>query len=665
MTASFFNGSVPRRAAASSPNGAGVELRGKRHRVAKALPRADAGDIEEMWQLIVDHQELIGRACVQRLGEVPEAEDAHADAIVRAAAEGPQSREVERLATLAREAVRRQKWWQRQHGHELAGLLPPPDGLDPEAAATWRIALAEAVRKLSPTERATLAAWVDGFSLSEAAWRLQISVDAFESRLRAVRRRLRALGLGVGAALADLLRRVRERARRSGAEAIAAIRLAVGRLLGVGATLDAPVQATACAALALLFVLPVAAHAGPAPVVSTQVPFEQTTAGVAVAARVGQVPPPSTRGRSLPSRLPALIPLIHHSAPETFQDTQLTTATAAPNFDSNHTMIGMGAGDACGCQVLYRTTDGGATWDRGKTPVPMDIGSADDAAGDPAADNSGYGHPTIVLPPTYPADPRIFVGNSAGGHLHYMAAAFDGPFTKLPLPAGQLVASAGLDAGDPRLFVATPTGVLSYNLDTERVGIVASQAGEGAFPPAIAMPSGDPEAALILLTSETTIMSGARSVAPGMLVLCSKTGSCEPRGTPVLPLGEPAVLAVSTTFGVDRTLLVSAAGGRSFLSHDAGATFSTLSNLPGSLRAVSTALTSTSLWVTVGLDSATEKVFEMRADGAWLDHTTDDTALTHTGLVLTPSPRYVILVLADQAVRCSADGGRSWSSACH
>src|SRR5438445_5486346 len=114
----------------------------KRVRIARALPRADARQADEQWQVIVDSHELIGRACVQRLGEVPEAEDARDDAIVRAAGEGPQADQVQRLAALAREAVRRQLWWHEHHGHEAAGLLAPPDGLDPEGMALWRVALA-------------------------------------------------------------------------------------------------------------------------------------------------------------------------------------------------------------------------------------------------------------------------------------------------------------------------------------------------------------------------------------------------------------------------------------------------------------------------------------------------------------------------------------------
>lgn len=646
----------------------------RRTRIAKALPRVDASSVDEMWTVIAEHHELIGRACVQRLGDVPDAEDARADAIVRAADEGPEAAEINRLATLAREAVRRHRWWRRRHLDELAGLLSPPDGLDPETAAVWRVTLADAIRKLSPLERETLAAWVDGFSLSEAAWKLRISVDAFESRLRTVRRHLRALGLGIGAGLAGVLRRLRTRIRRSGSEAVAMARYALERLAMVGNNVAAAQAAVSCV-LAILLV------AGPATVGHR----EQSSGGTrplttppsldASVSMLGGAEAP-VGGRASPL-LPVSAPVGNPHLPkpgagESFGDTQLTTATPAPDFGSTHIIVGIGAGENCGCQVLWRTIDGGATWQRGKTPLPL-VKPEEGAYGQPIPapsqgastdDIAPPSTPRIVLPPAYPRDPRIILASAAAGHPQYIASSFDQRFDPLPLPSGQLAESAGLDDGDPRLFLATASGVTSYNLDTGTVDILLSQtAPEWEAPPLLATPFGDPTAAVVVLAADPEVLTSSPEVIGPGVIVCGRGGECEEHSAASLDQ-PPGVFAVSpnptahrvTVIGTSTELLV---------SWDSSDTFSSLPPLPGASFVASVAPTSDAVWVALGGDAShAEMVVANQSSTSWQSADSDPVLRTRSGELWSTSTDDVLAVILGLAVRCTSEPSDVWVPYC-
>ncbi len=628
----------------------------RRHRVAKSLPRADARDGHELWQVIVCHRELIGRACAQRLGHRPEAEDAAQDVAVRAATEGPAPDEVVRLAALARQEVDRRRWWDEHHGGETVGLLPSPDGLDPGEVALQRMAIADAVSRLSETERTAVGAVAAGYSLSEAAWRLGISINAFKGRLRAARTHLRALGVGLGAALAGLLRRLRARRRDASPRTALALRAALERVIGSGAGAEIAGHTFLPAALALVVLV---STASPVPTMRRTAGTGRSMDGVAaVAPSGGPAAPRSQHGvgaHTLKVRehpLGTLHPL-DPRAGDTIDDTQLTTATAAADFESTHTIVGLGTGANCGCPLLYRTMDGGRTWESTKPGVV------------PAVARGA----TIALPPTYPHDPRIFIGNPAQpGLFDYAAAAYREPFTSLPLPPGQLAVSAGFDEGDPRLFDATSVGVVSYRVDSgEEALAVAEPRGDSETPALLTTPYGDMVAAVVMVTTGASWVPPATSVRGPALLICPRSGPCQPRPDDGLPSGGLAVVSLSPRFALDRTLLV-ATKASAALSTDAGATFHEVSALalPDGAQLIGGTLTSTQAWAVVGRDSGQgARVLSVNlAGGAWSDVTDRDPRLSAPGVVLAASSDDVIDIVLDVAVRCTVDSGLSWHTFC-
>jgi DNA-directed RNA polymerase specialized sigma24 family protein len=119
--------------------------------------------------------------------------------------------------------------------------------------------------------------------------------------------------------------------------------------------------------------------------------------------------------------------------------------TPSPAYERDHTVFATaidsaGSSDSCGpantsCPLLYKSTDGGATW-------------ALLAAKD-------RGHGDILLPPSYPADPRIF---SAGLNL---SVSTDGgeTFSVLAPAAGPARMSPLFSAGDPRILFGSSRSI--------------------------------------------------------------------------------------------------------------------------------------------------------------------------------------------------------------
>jgi DNA-directed RNA polymerase specialized sigma24 family protein len=626
-----------------------------RHRVAKALPHARPRNAKQLWQVIVGHQELIGRACVQRLGDVPEAEDAQHDVVLRAVSEGPQHHEVQRLAALARQEVDRRRWWEEHHGDEPAGLLPNPDGLDPGEAALLRIAIADGLRKLSKAERDAVAVAFAGYSLSEAAWRLGIGINAFKGRLRSAREHLRALGLGLGAGLAALLRRLRARRRGGRTNGAFALRVALDRYVGSAVASDVTTQTLVPAALALLLLV---GAASPTPAGSLAAPAHHGVADLpARVPLVSAVNAPAVPRRGGPLQLEVrrqpvgTVYLTDLSGADTIADTQLTAATADPDFDSTHTALGLGTGASCGCPLLYRTTDGGRTWEHTPPGVvpPVLIGA------------------TIALPPTYPTDPRIFIGNPAQpGLLDYVAPVFGGPFAALPLPPGQLAVSAGLDNGDPRVFDATSAGVLSYRFDTGQTDVVVGERPAGSSAPALlATPFGDTASAVVVLTAITSLIPPATPVPGPTLLICPRNGPCQARVGQNLPSGAFVALALSPSFLSDGGVMV-ATTVEAAISLDAGRSFHPLPAPPTGTYIHSAAITSSRAWAIAERGDGQDALMLSAnfADRAWVDVTSRDPKLGLPGLLLAPSAGRVLDIVVGVAVRCTVDGGVSWHARC-
>src|SRR5205085_6598638 len=122
--------------------------------------------------------------------------------------------------------------------------------------------------------------------------------------------------------------------------------------------------------------------------------------------------------------------------------------TPSPNYDQDHVVYASGfAAQDCDvrCPVLFRSEDGGASWKR--------IRSVD------------FGGGTVMLPPAYPRDSRIFViGPNA------LRVSDDDGFSYRPLtPLGGFAAmSPAFSSGDRRILVGAIPG-WTYHDDTTAV----------------------------------------------------------------------------------------------------------------------------------------------------------------------------------------------------
>lgn len=163
------------------------------------------------------------------------------------------------------------------------------------------------------------------------------------------------------------------------------------------------------------------------------------------------------------------------------EDTQITSITFSPAYESDHTVFAMGLGGRCAfatCEsVLFRSTDGGGSWTRLAA--------------------QGLYASQLLLPPTYPAERRLF---ASGGHGLFvslddgetfesppLSRTFPGPTAISPLfgdkdsvmlvGTNSLVAFlAGLDVFVPTSYSAVSVGSLqpAYSPDYARDHLVVA-----------------------------------------------------------------------------------------------------------------------------------------------------------------------------------------------
>jgi hypothetical protein len=332
---------------------------------------------------------------------------------------------------------------------------------------------------------------------------------------------------------------------------------------------------------------------------------------------------------------------------ETPDDTELVSATPSPRFAHDHTIVALGSGQSCGCPVLLRSTDGGATW----------------AA---AAASPPYGR-AVVLPPGYPADARIFVTNVAtGGVPDFVAPAFGRPFVPLPLPPGDMAFSAAYQAGDPRLFVAGATAV--WSLDA--VGRIAPLL---AYPNAnqaatLATPTGDPAAAAVLVVAPRGSATPAALVPTQAVTLfsCSTAPACTAVSS--LPHPNPSTLVVSPAFVHDHTLLFVAPDGVD-VSSDGGRSLRPVALPRGAGQPSSAALVpslsggTVTLWTALQRAGSSVVVRSPLGDAQWVN-VTDDPVLRRPGFVVPVAADRLLVVAPGFGFRCTVDDGASWKDRC-
>jgi RNA polymerase sigma factor (sigma-70 family) len=633
--------------------------KGRRVRVAGALDQVEVASRDDLAAIYRDYWDLVYRRCYGTLQDREAALDATQDVFVHAlnCFEDIRHDIVRGLVDLARTLSYERK---RRPAREVS--LPNPAGArraadDPTEIAERHDVLGAVWAGLSPLERRYLADRFAGFSFEEIARRNRRALGTVSSNMARARehaRRMREpmlpslLGLALWRRLTDLSRRARSAAHSSSLAAAAqpvqtlTISLTLAGLVAGGVPGMLPAAIPAAAGLATVSALGgdvVGGGAGAARVGATSIPPAMTT--TASSPRTPQRGAPSTR---------STLPLAPATA-ETPEDTTISSATPSPNYASDHTIIALGYGHACQCNVLLRSTDGGASWTA--------------KAGPPRGDE-------LVLPPDYPHDSRIFVGyaEQVMGATDYWAAKFGDLFQSLPLPGGGLALAAGFDSGDPRIIASAYDDLWSLQWGSGApTPLVVDASGVGA--PSVAAPVGDVATGVLAMTSPNAVTPGtvtsAIDTSPGLkLWACPPAESCHVTGDVALPTG--ARLTASPEYAGDKTLLAYTTD-QALLSSDGGAFEAT--TLPQSHAYIDRAALgfaesgSVPVWMLIDQANRFELEFESSPSGPWrsLDINLPQST-SGIGYIVPVGPQRVIYTSPATGFLCTADDGLSWSTRC-
>jgi len=414
--------------------------------------------------------------------------------------------------------------------------------------------------------------------------------------------------------------------------------------------------ATALVPLIALFAIPPSAVL---PLAALTVSGAQGTStkppSAAVAGTVMPVAAPATPdrhvavARSVPQSDTPLPAPGYTAASETPDDVILSALGVAA--DGRPVLVAVGTGKTCKCSVLLQSLDGGATWASTNGP--------------PAQVNQ------LVLPPTYPNDPRIFAGvDPVLGSSPYMAAAFGQQFQALTaLPPGQVAVSAHFDDGDPRLFAAGQTAIWSIRVDVSSPVArdeVDYSAG-GATTHVVAAlatpaPSAGSPALLAWVPAPATVPgspSGVPPLAQSIIVACPASAPCTTMTT---------IAAIPWRLTLHGPTAVLAYNGRSaYISHDGGASFATFSLPPDSSIVDSIALGGTTLapWVSFQRADKSVSVARLLPSGAWVDASGNSSAArTDLGQLVAVGADRIIEEFSTAGYRCTTIVGGPWASRC-
>jgi sugar diacid utilization regulator len=340
---------------------------------------------------------------------------------------------------------------------------------------------------------------------------------------------------------------------------------------------------------------------------------------------------------------------------ETIDDSALYGATPSPNYGAtDHTVMAIGRGHRCDCYVVFRSQDGGASWQA--------------APGPPEGEQ-------IVLPPGYPADPAIFVANNPATQLpDFMSPGFGQSFSPLITPPGWLALPADYDRGNQVVYTSAEGGVWSTDLRTQAIQpLMVDQPGR--FASIAAPPPGQPSSLFILASPTATAVGVPRqppdpvATAEGALQMlgCAGLSGCDTASRPALGTG-PFELALSASFGRDHAM-VAYGNYSALISEDAGRSYSPLGSSFGSRQILSMALASGEgdrpyVYALVA-DGQHAIVYRRRVgEGSWEPTgALPASAKDSSGPLLALSERRLIRILGDGLI-CTADGGISWRATC-
>jgi RNA polymerase sigma factor (sigma-70 family) len=631
-------------------------LKGRRVRVAGVLDDVAVGCREDLAAIYRDYWPLVYKRCQATLLDHEAAQDATQDVFLQAlkSFEDIQHDIVRGLLDLARTISYERK---RRPTREIPLADPPRNGSsgdDPAEIAERHRVLDDVWSGLSQVERRYLADKFAGFSFEEIARRNRRALGTVSSNLARAREHARKmrepmlpafLGLA-GRRLTDLSRRARSAAHSSSlgvvAQPVGSLTLSLtvaGLLVGVvPAATAAPALALAPQARGVTVAAPGLAGGAPGMVANA------TTAprGVAMSAS-------TTTSHRSSSALPALLPTGSASS-ETPEDTDIVAATASPDYSQDHTIVALGHGNACNCPTLLMSTDGGSTWRA--------------AAGPPAGDQ-------IVLSPTFPADPTIYVGYTTAPTTfsNYWTPRFGDGFQILRgVPAGTLTLPAGFDRGDDRIIVSTTSGTWSA---TPGAGLPQPMLIEtGKATPSVAT-AFDAVGAGVLAITTTAAVSPDQTVNPDAIQSGETLWNCPPtsgcRRAAGLPLTSGARLAISPAFAADQTVAAFTSG-ELLASTDGGARFDAV-DLPWPGASIvdlelSPSARGANLWATISRAGGWAL---MRLDtwGGWREADGGNaTIIGNGGRTVVLSAQSLLFLPAHGGLLCTVNGGVTWEARC-
>lgn len=616
-------------------------------------PTGRVVEFAEVWA----HRESLRQACTRMIGDPARAEDLVQETFLSAIKSGPHLEPRESMGPWLATVARRRSIDELRGRRRLAVVPTPPEPeptilddpaeqfLSRELVTQLRTAIAE----LTPRERQLLLRQATyGLSLSDLAAEEETSVASVRSVLTRARQKVRT-SLERGGALGGLpiprwLLNLRDKALRSaylweptlpsltgaGAQAVVAIAAAVAMLIGgLGATGDHSLTMIGSESDSTP---PLAAREGGTGGVAPSAPSVPPVSG-AGAPSGGSAP----QGDALIT--PAALPLPTRAPLDSRTPDNTSPFSFARSETGGHvyalTAIGM-AGTA-----VFRSTDSGTTWQRLHTLDYRIDGR-------------------ILLPPTYPASPTIFIATNT-----HLLRSEDAGLTFLPVaPArGSDSVLVPPDYSATRRLLIAGAPFLAYHVDDG--GRLETL---GAAIPAVTtsfsmVPAGTYATDGAMLIG-TTIAGGPKGTYTSAVYRCT-TSTC---AAPVpLPFGGSTPELVRFSSGVVFTFL----DARPFSSHrstDDGASFQPIA-LPANFQPeVFLEAPSGELILSgAGLGPGLPGLFRSTDFGdSWtvLGTGTDMAEGSFTMILLTTNALLATATPPGTGVRCSHDGGVAWSRRC-
>jgi len=518
-------------------------------------------EVNTLVDLYRHHQQRIYRYCLALLRNPDDAEDATQETFTRAAPFLPNlpGDLSAYLTTVARniccDVVRA-----RSRRSVPIETVPLADrAVSPERQSVDWDVVRRMWRQLSPSERLLFAYTFAGYKYEEIASRTGMSRPSVSVGLARAWRRLRDLAAATGtlALLPAGIRRLVERMSRRANAAVASGQAQIAGLLDQVGTVAVSLvtglfAVGTTATLATPALTPVAEHISQ--------PGHMSQASDTAVANAQASAPATTRVTSATPSAPAppaaQPPLIGAAAPllpgaeATPQDTAVTSMAVSPAFASDHTVFVAGpvfrggCAGTPGCEALFRTSDGGASWTR----LAFET----------------YEGGAVLLTPAYPRDPALFVLDPGVGL--YESPNADGTFTSVvPL------ASAAGFAPD------APAGAARIAAVVGGASLVIYDAGTKATTAGPQIPPGFTATSVVFSGHDSLVVAGLRyTTAPGTnagIITCTIGGTCS--APTWLPADNPqATLLASPNVYVDH-LVVAYSGEHAYTSRDGGALFST------------------------------------------------------------------------------------------